>query len=239
MTGYAFPDFAAALVCASAGTLAYAVRAPRSSLLAPSIYRGVTTRPAIALTFDDGPSESTPELLEILALQRAPSTFFQVGANVRRLPDIARQVAAEGHEIANHTDTHPALYFRSFNFIYRELAAAQETIAGITGREPRFFRAPYGARWFGLARAQRKLDLMGAMWTTIALDWKRPAREVARRLLRGAVNGAIFCLHDGRATAARPDIRSTLGALREVLPELRESGFHFERLTDIVCPMKN
>lgn len=238
MTGYAIPDFAAA-IGASAGVLAYAVRAPRSSLLAPSVYRGSAARPAIALTFDDGPSESTPALLEILARHGAPATFFQCGANVRRLPEIAREVAARGHEIGNHTDTHSKLYLKSSGFIYRELAAAEETIEQVTGTRPRFFRAPYGVRWFGLRDAQRRLGLMGVMWTTIALDWKWPAARVARRLLNGAGNGAIFCLHDGRRLETRPDIRVTLEAVREVLPKLIESGFHFERVTEVLCPTKN
>jgi peptidoglycan/xylan/chitin deacetylase (PgdA/CDA1 family) len=238
VTGYAFPDFAAA-IGASAGVLAYAVRAPRSSLLAPSVYRGSAARPAIALTFDDGPSESTPALLELLARHGAPATFFQCGANVRRLPEIAREVAAAGHEIGNHTDTHSKLYLKSSGFIYRELAAAEETIVQVTGTRPRFFRAPYGARWFGLRDAQRRLGLMGVMWTTIALDWEWPAARVARRLLNGAGNGAIFCLHDGRRLETRPDIRVTLEAVREVLPKLIESGFHFERVTEILCPTKN
>jgi peptidoglycan-N-acetylglucosamine deacetylase len=238
VTGYAFSDFAAA-IGASAGVLAYAVRAPRSSLLAPSVYRGSAARPAIALTFDDGPSESTPALLELLARHGAPATFFQCGANVRRLPEIAREVAAAGHEIGNHTDTHSKLYLKSSGFIYRELAAAEETIEQVTGTRPRFFRAPYGARWFGLRDAQRRLGLMGVMWTTIALDWEWPAARVARRLLNGAGNGAIFCLHDGRRLETRPDIRVTLEAVREVLPKLIESGFHFERVTEILCPTKN
>ena len=215
------------------------MRAPRSSLLAPSVYRGVTTRRSIALTFDDGPSESTPELLEILARYGAPATFFQCGANVRRLPEIARQVGSAGHEIGNHTATHPALYFKTPGFIYRELAAAQETIQQVTGIRPGLFRAPYGVRWFGLGDAQRKLGLMGVMWTTIALDWKLAPAGVIRRLLHGAKNGAIFCMHDGRTIEKRPDIRATLEALREVLPKLIESGFHFERVTEILCPTKN
>jgi peptidoglycan/xylan/chitin deacetylase (PgdA/CDA1 family) len=226
-------------ICASAGALAYAVRAPRSSLLAPSVYRGVRTRPAIALTFDDGPSESTPALLDILARHGAPATFFQCGANVRRLPQIARAVADAGHLIGNHSDTHPRLYFKSSGFMYRELAAAAETIQRVTGVETRYFRAPYGVRWFGLRGAQRRLGLMGVMWTTLALDWKWPARRVTARLLEGAKNGAIFCLHDGRGLQERPDIGVTLQAIREVLPKLIDSGFHFERVTEILCPTKN
>jgi peptidoglycan-N-acetylglucosamine deacetylase len=238
VTGYSFPDFALA-IGASAGMLAYAVRGPRSTLLAPSVYRGTTMRPAIALTFDDGPSESTPELLDILARYGASATFFQCGVNVRRLPEIARDVAAAGHEIGNHTDSHPKLYLKSSAFIYRELEAAEETIQRITGSRPRLFRAPYGARWFGLRDAQRRLGLMGVMWTTLALDWKWPPARVARRLLKGAQNGAIFCLHDGRRLEPRPDIRVTLQAVREVLPKLIERGFHFERVTEILCPKKN
>lgn len=223
----------------SAGALAYAVRVPSCSLIAPSIHRGVGTRPAIALTFDDGPSESTPELLEILARHRAPATFFQCGVNVRRLPGVAREVAAAGHEIGNHTQTHPLLALKSPGFIHRELAQAQETIEHATGFRPRYFRAPYGVRWFGLRAAQRSLGLSGVLWSTIALDWKRQTPSVVSRLLRGATRGAILCLHDGRALQHRPDIGVTLQAVRELLPILMEQGFHFEKVTDILCPTKN
>jgi peptidoglycan/xylan/chitin deacetylase (PgdA/CDA1 family) len=228
-----------AAAVASAGALAYAVRVPSCSWLAPSVYRGTDTRPAIALTFDDGPSESTVELLEILARYRAPATFFECGANVRRLPAVAREVAAAGHEIGNHTDSHPLLALESAGFIHRELIAAQEAIEHATGVRPRYFRAPYGARWFGLRAAQQRLGLTGVMWSTIALDWKRQTPGVVSRLLHGATRGAILCLHDGRVLQHRPNIGVTLQAVRELLPRLMEQGFHFERVTDILCPTKN
>ena len=230
---------AAATLGASAGVLAYAVRAPSASLLAPSVHKGCTTRRAIALTFDDGPSESTPELLKLLHDYRATATFFQCGSNVRRLPQVAREVAAAGHEIGNHTDTHPMLRFKSRDFIYQELRVAQQTIQQTIDVTPRYFRAPFGVRWFGLRNAQRRLGLMGVMWSTIAVDWKWPAERIIPRLLRGAENGAIFCLHDGRMLEERPDIRRTLGTVREVLPKLMEQGFHFEKVSDILCPTKN
>jgi peptidoglycan/xylan/chitin deacetylase (PgdA/CDA1 family) len=77
------------------------------------------------------------------------------------------------------------------------------------------------------------------MWTVIALDWKRQAPAVVSRLLHGATPGAILCLHDGRALQHRPDIGVTLQAVREFLPKLMEQGFHFEKVTDILCPTKN
>jgi peptidoglycan/xylan/chitin deacetylase (PgdA/CDA1 family) len=239
MSGAAIYVEGAGTVVAVAGAMTYAVRGRSSALLAPSVYRGARTRAAIALTFDDGPSESTPELLSLLARHDAPATFFQCGSNVRRLPDVCREVATAGYEIGNHTDSHPKLYFKSSTFIQRELAAAQETIAHITGSSPRFFRAPYGVRWFGLREAQARLNLMGVMWTTIGVDWKLPVDEVVARLIHGARNGAIFCLHDGRGTEARPDTRVTLEAVRLAIPKLIDRGFHFETISTILCPTKN
>jgi len=240
------PDIASMLETAvggaavvSAGALAYAVRVPSCSWLAPSVCRGTDTRPAIAITFDDGPSESTAELLEVLARYRAPATFFQCGANVRRLPAVSREVAAAGHEIGNHTNSHSLLALKSPGYIYRELAAAQEIIETAAGVLPGYFRAPYGARWFGLRAAQRRLGLVGVMWSTIALDWKRQTPAVVSRLLDGAARGAILCLHDGRGLQYRPDIGVTIQAVRELLPKLTEQGFHFEKVTDILCPTKN
>jgi len=201
--------------------------------LAPSIYQGDRTRPSLALTFDDGPSESTPALLELLAEHNVKATFFMCGANVRRLNAIAREVAAAGHEIGNHTDSHAALYFKSPEFVFRELALAQETIVKTTRATPRFFRAPYGVRWPGLRRAQNRLNLTGVMWTAIGRDWKWPSSRISRLLLSRAAGGAIFCLHDGRELQRSPDIRATLEALEFALPILKERGFGFETVSQI------
>lgn len=214
--------------------MAYAVRGKSSSILAPSVYRGNPARSAIALTFDDGPSESTPALLEILAEHSVPATFFMCGVNVRRLPQIAREVASAGHEIGNHSDSHSRLYFHSPEFIYRELALAQETIRKVTAKTPAFFRAPYGARWFGLRRAQQRLSLKGAMWTVIGRDWKWPSGRISRLLLRRASNGCIICLHDGRLVQRTPDIRATLDAVAYVIPVLKDRGFQFDTLSRII-----
>jgi peptidoglycan/xylan/chitin deacetylase (PgdA/CDA1 family) len=227
---------AAAGVLATTGSLAYAVRGRSSTIFAPSVYHGDRKRPALALTFDDGPSESTPALLEILADHDVPATFFMCGKNVRRCPQVARQVISAGHEVGNHTDSHPRLDFHSPEFIYGELALAQESIEQITGASPRFFRPPYGVRWLGLRRAQERLGLLGVMWTVIARDWKWTAERVTGLLLARAGNGAILCMHDGRATEQAPDIRATLQAVQAVIPALKERGFQFETVSQILCP---
>jgi peptidoglycan-N-acetylglucosamine deacetylase len=230
--------YAGSAIAASAA-MAYAVRGRSATLLADSVYHGARSRPAIALTFDDGPSESTPQLLELLYHLGVQATFFQCGANVRRLPAIARQVLAAGHEIGNHSDTHPYFCLCSPPAMLQQLTRAQVAIEDATGARPRFFRAPYGVRWFGLRSAQRKLGLMGVMWTAIGVDWKLSSDRIVSRLSRAAGNGAILCLHDGRLLAPRPNIQPTLNAVRLLVPALIDQGFHFENISDILCPTKN
>jgi peptidoglycan/xylan/chitin deacetylase (PgdA/CDA1 family) len=223
-------------VCAACAALGYAVRGRSSTLLGPSVHRGCRHRRSIALTFDDGPSEGTNQLLDILRQYRTPATFFVCGMNVQRLPGVAQAVAADGHEIGNHTYSHRALYLRSSRFIAEELSAAQSIIADTTGASPKLFRAPFGARWFGLREAQRRLSLLGVMWTVLGRDWKLPAERIARRVLAGAENGAIICLHDGRGVSAKPDINATLKAVARLIPVLQSRGFRFETVSQLLCP---
>ena len=205
-------------------------------MLGPSVHRGPRDRRAIALTFDDGPSESTPQLLEVLAKYQAPATFFQLGASVERLPQIARAVAHAGHEIGNHSHTHPLCCGHSAEFIHREFELAQQAIVRITGYSPALLRAPFGARWFGFRAMQRRLRLLGVMWTTIGYDWKCKADTIVSRMLGGAKNGAILCLHDGRELQANPDIRETIATVDRLIPMLRDQGYKFETVSRLLCP---
>jgi len=223
--------------CGASALLAYAVRGRSSTLLAPSVYRGPRHRRSIALTFDDGPSEGTNQLLDILDRFNTPATFFVCGMNVQRLPAVVRSTAEAGHEIGNHSYSHPALYFRSQAFIANELSAAQSIIADTTGTAPRLFRAPFGVRWFGLREAQRRLNLLGVMWTVLGRDWKLSADRIASRILRQADNGAIICLHDGRGVGRNPQIGETLDAVARLIPALKSRGFTFETVTQLLCPI--
>jgi peptidoglycan-N-acetylglucosamine deacetylase len=222
--------------CAACAYMGYAVRGRSATVLGPSVYHGCRKRRSIAFTFDDGPSEGTNELLDILKHYHTPATFFLCGKNVQRLPQVARTIAAAGHEIGNHTFSHPPLLLRSPAFIAEELSAAQSVIAETTGSAPTLFRAPYGARWFGLREAQRRLGLLGVMWTVIGRDWKLPPDRIAQRILAGAGNGGILCLHDGRGIRVNPDISATLKAVGQLIPVLQSRGFTFETVSQLLCP---
>lgn len=221
---------------ASAAFAAWAVRGKSSSVFAPSVYRGASARRSVALTFDDGPSESTPVLLDILDRFQAKATFFQIGQNAERLPGIARDVSRRGHEIGNHTYSHPIALVPD---IETQISRCQSVLSAIHGKAPRLFRAPYGVRWFGLRNAQRRHGLLGVMWTAIGLDWKLPPERVVNRLMSGVAPGSIFCLHDGRELAVQPGVSVTLRSAEELLRRLRDSGYQFETVSEILCPMNS
>ncbi len=228
-------EAAGALLAAGCGTLAYAVGGRSSQLFGPSVYHGPRDRPLIALTFDDGPSEATPELLELLESHGVRATFFQCGVSVERLPEVTRRVAAGGPEIGNHGYAHTPLFLRSPRFVASQVRQAQQVIEDTTGTPPRLFRAPYGGRWFGLREVQRELGLIGVMWTSIAMDWKWPSARVASRLLRAAQNGAIFCLHDGRSAVPGADIRNTIEAVSTLLEQLPRQGFRCVTVSEMLA----
>jgi len=212
------------------------VRGRSAQVFGPSRWRGPRDRKAIALTFDDVPSEGTPEILEILARYQVAATFFPCGANVERLPHIAAAVVRAGHEIGNHSYSHPLFCFKPPRFIEEELRRAQAAIEAHTGATPKWLRVPFGARWFGLGRAQRKLGLGGVMWSAIGYDWRLSADAVVARLMRGVSNGAILCLHDGRELRPNPDIRATAEAVRRLVPMLLERGYKLETVSQLLCP---
>jgi peptidoglycan/xylan/chitin deacetylase (PgdA/CDA1 family) len=226
---------AAVTAAAAVSALAWAVRGRSSSAFGPSEWHGGQGK-SLALTFDDGPSTSTPALLQVLAEYRVPATFFQIGSCVEALPEIARAVSAAGHELGNHSQTHPNFAFARPSVITREFARAQTAISSATGARPRWLRAPYGVRWFGFRNMQKVLNLKGVMWTIIAQDWKLDAPRIAQRVLDRVTAGDIICLHDGRGTLKDPDVTSTIEAVRRIVPELLEKGYHFETVSQLLCP---
>src|SRR3954453_7796050 len=153
------------------GAAAYGVRGRSSQVFGPSVYRGYGKRRSIALTFDDGPSPGTLELLDYFAKEGVKATFFQCGVNVLRHPDISRRVSEAGHEIGNHTYSHARLcptigrhfQIRSPQFILDEFSLAQAIIQAEAKVEPTLLRAPYGFCWSGTDEGARPLPLRGGM----------------------------------------------------------------------------
>ncbi len=229
---------------AAAAVGSYGAFGRSAQVFGRSVYRGAGRRRSVALTFDDGPSPATPALLEYLAEQGVQATFFQCGMNVLRHREIAKRVFDAGHEIGNHTFSHPRLCprlgwkpnLRSPGEIYRELAETQEILTSLSGVAPKLFRAPYGMRWWGLGAAQRRLGLLGVLWTVIAHDWAWPSGRIAPFVLDGVRPGGILCFHDGRDIQPEVDARATMAALKVIVPALRDRGYAFETVSQLLRP---
>ena len=225
---------ALALAAGGAATL-YAALEPNNSLFGPVTGRGPRDR-RVYLTFDDGPNpEATPRILETLARYEAPAAFFVVGARARRFPDVARAVAAGGHSIGNHTQTHVKLHLKGPEPIARELSAGHASIAATTGVEPRFFRAPHGYRNPFVMREARRRQYRVFGWTLGVWDSARPgAEEIRRRVRAGLTPGAILLLHDGDGYDPFGDRAQTAAALPGIIADARAAGYTLAPLTDLL-----
>lgn len=198
----------------------YAVAAPGSQLLGRTLVSGInlsSSRPALALTFDDGPGEDTPQILSVLKEAQVRATFFLCGANVERDPGMARRIADEGHEIGNHTYSHPRLLGRTPGKILWEIDRAQKVITYHTGRKPELFRPPYGLRWFGLFPILARQQIRAVMWSVNGRDWKTDSEQITQRVLRQAHPGAIILLHDGLPPGEKGNRKATVDALPVIL----------------------
>jgi peptidoglycan/xylan/chitin deacetylase (PgdA/CDA1 family) len=151
----------------------------------------------VALTFDDGPHpDTTPALLAALRRLGVRATFFLVGEAVDRWPALARQIAAEGHAVGNHTQHHRLLVFRAADQILAEVASCQRALAR-AGVEARLFRPPHGFKPLGLHRALRRHRLRLVAWQGSIRDTDAPGSDViVERAVALARAGRILLLHD-------------------------------------------
>jgi len=202
----------------------YATYAVRSQWLGPTIWRGRTDTNEVALTFDDGPGENTEELLEALRELKVKATFFMIGQSVKQHPRVARQVAEAGHEIGNHSYSHPIFLYRSGNETRQQLWRTQQAITDTTGVRPRFARPPCGVRTPAYFAATRDLNLQTIQWSDTGFDWKqRAAKRIARDAVRNAGAGSIILLHDGDSALKR-NRKQTIAAVPLIISELRARG---------------
>ena len=195
---------------------------PRSQWLGPNWTRlpaAATARNEIALTIDDGPDPLvTPQVLDILDRYAARATFFCIGENAARYPELCREIVRRGHAVENHSQQHRHHFsLRGPAGIRREVQAAQDTLTTITGEKPVFFRAPAGLRNPFLDPVLARLGLRLASWSVRAFDTRvGDSERVRNKLLDGLQAGAILLLHDGNA-ARTPD---GVPVIVDVLPAL-------------------
>lgn len=170
----------------------------------------------VALTFDDGPDPvSTPAFLDTLDGLGWRATFFCLGQQVRRDPDLTREVVRRGHELGVHGDVHTNHLRRAVTWTVPDLLRARDLVADVAGVEPRWFRPPYGAVATSSLVAAHYAGLRTVLWTSWGRDWRPEAtpETVVADLERTWHRGATVLLHDSDITSAPECWRSALGAL--------------------------
>jgi len=229
-----------AAVC---GTLAWGAVHPTAQLFGPALHN-TSDRKEVALTFDDGPNPSTtPRLLELLEEQGSKATFFLVGRTARLCPQIVREIAARGHLIGNHTESHPSLALRSTRRIEEELRRCAESLDNALGGSGHsaslWMRPPFGFRGPQLWPAVRRARLRGvAMWSLTCYDWKpQPPSRLIDRLRRVTElktgPGEIVLLHDGDFRRPGADRSHVVAALKYWLPRWKDAGLKFVTMNDV------
>ena len=184
----------------------------------------------IAITFDDGPARSnTTRLLDILKERNIPATFFVISGKATSNASLLRRMVSEGHEIGNHTISHPNLAKFSDAKVRRELDGCHKAIVDACGVAPTIFRPPYGA--IKSSQKQWIFDEYGyttVLWSVDPRDWQRPGVDVvARRLVEGARPGGVLLAHDIH--------EPTIDAMPQALDELLRRGFQFVTVSQLMA----
>ena len=195
------------------------------------VWQVETTKPVAAITFDDGPDPAfTPRVLDALARHDAKATFFLVGRRARQQPDLLARIRAEGHEVANHTETHGRTLLQPASRFERELLEGEKTL-GLSAARPKLFRPP--GIWLrpsqqALAARHGYLTVLGSAY---AFDpYQPPTRYIEWVIARNLRPGVIVVLHD-----AGGDRAHTVAALPPILRAAKEKGLRLVTLSDLLA----
>ena len=187
---------------------------------------------SVALTFDDGPNpDATPRILDVLAREAVPASFFILGRHAELWPALVKRAGDEGHCLANHGYHHRKLHFKGPRYVRRDLELGTGAIVQASGRHPRLFRAPHGFRSPWVSSIAHSLGQQVVGWSLGVWDSARPGvEEILRRILDGARPGSILLLHDGDGYDPHGDRLQTAEALPLIIDGLRRAGYTFSAL---------
>ena len=198
-------------------------------------WHGDTNKPEIALTFDDGPNEPyTSEILDILKANNVKATFFLVGENVEKYPEVARRIVKEGNAIGNHTYNHRDLLLRrGILKMGREIDKTEEAIYNATGTRPRLFRPPFGSGGYVEAKNRGYAIIK---WSVSAENGGKeiPSEKIVKNVVENVTNGSIILIHDGRGLRHDARRNQAVEALPIIIKTLKEKGYQFVTVPELI-----
>lgn len=186
----------------------------------------------VALTFDAGPSENTPRLLDILKREHARATFFMLGKNhIETHPDLVRRIADEGHELANHTWSHKILTKADPDEVRSQISRVQDAVTRLTGRTPLLMRPPQGRTDERVIKICRELGVAQVLWSVTAKDYRTTdSALIEKRVLEQTKRDGVILLHD--------IYRGTVPAVPGILAGLRKQGYTVVTVSRLMAPAK-
>ena len=202
----------------------------RYQILGDSISRIDIDEKVVALYFDDGPNpKETPLMLDLLDRHRIRATFFMIGRNIERFPDTAREVLKRGHELGNHSYSHPRLIFMSPARVRDELERTDALLRGVGVTGPIPFSAPHGAKFIVLPYVLRQMNKLTVYSDPDPKEWKRPpAATMVESVMSVVGPGSAIGFHDTAGEQTRL-------AVNEVVTRLRADGYAFETVTALAA----
>ncbi len=200
--------------------------APQKRLL--PIYYVDTTEKKIAFSFDASwGSEFTPRILEILRENNIKTTFFLTGFWIEKYPDLVKKIVAEGHELGNHTWTHPHLNALDKQSIKQELELVHAALTKLTAVEPKLFRPPFGEYSNKVIETTNELGYLAIQWSIDSLDWKDISKqEVVQRVSSRLHPGAIILFHNNGL--------HTADALTEIIAQAKKQGYSIVPISELL-----
>lgn len=227
---------AAALACVLAAVLMFAAVNAPGSLTASATQRQLPIycvdrdQKMVSISFDAAwGNEDTQQLIDILGKYNVKATFFVVGEWVDKYPESVKALSDAGHEVMNHSDTHPHMSKLSRDQIIAEVNSCNQKIEAVTGVCPTLIRPPYGEYDDNVISAIRSLGMEPIQWDVDSLDWKDlSAAEITRRVTTRVQSGSIVLFHNAA--------KHTPEALPGILENLLQQGYTFVPISQLVLP---
>lgn len=211
---------------------------PGNSFYGETITSGkvADSRKLVALTFDDGPYPPfTQNLLAVLEEKQVKATFFVVGNNATKFPEVVKLVADNGHEVALHAGEHKDFLKLNSSELAGNISSGKKVLEELTGKPVRYMRPPHGFRDWAVMEAATDAGLKLVNWSVIPRDWTNPgAQVIADRVCKDVFPGAIVLLHDGDAPSQTASREQTVEATAIIIDELRKQGYNFVTVNQLL-----
>ncbi len=192
------------------------------------VYCVETDKKQVSLSFDAAwGNDETPKLLDILSKYNVKSTFFLVGDWVRQYPDDVKKISAAGHDIGNHSDTHPYMTKLTGDDMHSEVEICNNEVKKLTGKNPTLFRPPYGDYDNNVVDCVNSMGMYCVQWSIDSLDWQDPSpAEILEKVKSNLAPGAIILMHNGA--------KNTPEALPQVIEYIKSQGYEIVPISQLL-----